>query len=273
MYDPDDYSGVVPRQLSPAISRFADLAKIRPLDPRTNPAFAEHIASARLIREQLPDLALVQTVFSPLSVLLQLAGLQLYPGADVPGSTAGFTHDDLLRSDPKLAHAALAAIAQTLADYVALLVAPVADGGAGLDGIFYAVTGTASSGYFDRRTFEAYSRSYDQQVLEAVGDGLVVLHTCRADSHPEWFTGYPIDALHWDQFLSRNPALDTDFGVTVVGGVNNELFAVGGDRTQVAAQLDSTLASAPERPFLLAPSCTIPTPADPDSLRLLRDAQ
>lgn len=273
VYDPDDYTGVVPRQLSPAISRFADLAKIRPLDPRTSPAFAEHIASARLIREQLPDLALVQTVFSPLSVLLQLAGLPSYPGAEVSGATGLLTRDDLLRSDPKLAHAALAAIAQTLADYVALLVAPVADGGAGLDGIFYAVTGTASGDFFDSRTFEEYSGAYDRKVVEAVGDRVVVLHTCRADSHPEWFSDYPIDALHWDQFQPGNPALDTDFGVTVVGGVNNELFAVGGDRTQVAAQLDATLAAAPTRPFLLAPSCTIPTPADPDSLRLLRDAR
>lgn len=272
VYDENDYTGVVPRLVSAAVTGVADLAKIRPLDPRTNPALAEHIASARLIREQLPDLALIQTVFSPLSVLLQLAGLPSYPGAEVSGATEQFTRDDLLRTDPELTHAALAAIAQTFADYVALLVAPVDAGGAGLDGIFYAVTGTASGDFFDRQTFEEYSGAYDRKVLEAVGDGLVVFHTCRADSHPEWFTEYRIDALHWDQFQPGNPALDTDFGVTVVGGVNNELFAVGGDRTQVAAQLAATLATALDRPFLLAPSCTIPTPADPDSLRRLRDA-
>ena len=272
VYDPDDYTGVVPRQVSAAIADVADLAKIRPLDPRTNPALAEHIASARLIRDQLPDRALIQTVFSPLSVLLQLAGLPSYPGGEVAGATTQFTRDDLLRTDPELTHTALAAIAQTFADYVALLVAPVDEGGAGLDGIFYAVTGTASGDFFDRQAFEEYSRPYDLQVLEAVGDGLVVFHTCRADSHPEWFTDYRIDALHWDQFQPGNPAIGTDFGVTVVGGVSNELLAVGGDRTEVAAQLEATLAAPLNRPFLLAPSCTIPTPADPDSLRRLRDA-
>ena len=273
VYDEDDYTGVVPRLVSAAITSVGDLAKIVPLDPRTNPALAEHIASARRIRAELGDLALIQTVFSPLSVLLQLAGLPSYPGGEFVGSTAQFTRDELLRTDPALAHAALAAIATTFADYVALLVAPVDAGGAGLDGIFYAVTGTASNGYFDKETFDAYSRPYDLQVLEAVGDGQVVLHTCRADSHPDWFTGYPVDALHWDQFLPGNPALDADLGVTVVGGVNNELFAVGADRTQVAAQLDATLAAPLSHPFLLAPSCTIPTPADPDSLRRLRDAR
>jgi uroporphyrinogen decarboxylase len=272
VYDQDDYSGVVPRLVSAAITKVEDLAKIVPLDPRTNPALAEHIASARLIREQLPNLALIQTIFSPLSVLLQLAGLPSYPGGEFAGSTATFTRDELLRSDPALTHAALDAITQTFADYLGLLVAPVEEGGAGLDGVFYAVTGTASSGYFDKQTFDEYSRPYDLQVLKAVGDGLVVFHTCRADSHPGWFTDYPIDALQWDQFQNGNPGLDTDFGVRVVGGVFNELFAVGGDRAQVTAQLERTLADAPDRPFLLAPSCTIPTPADPDSLRRLRDA-
>ena len=230
-----------------------DLAKIVPLDPRTNPALAEHIASARLIREQLGGLALVQTVFSPLSILLQLASLPSYPGGDFAGSTATLTREELLRSDPALAHAALSAITQTFSDYLALLMAPVEDGGAGLDGVFYAVTGTASSDYVDKETFDEYSRPYDLQVLAAVGDGAVVFHTCRADSHPGWFTDYPIDALQWDQFQNGNPALDTDFGVTVVGGVFNELFAVGGDRA-LTAQLETTLANAPERPFLLAPA-------------------
>lgn len=271
-YDPDDYAGVVPRLLSPAIATVADLARIRPLDPAENPVFAEHLLSARLIREQLPDRALVQTIFSPLSVLLQLAGLPLYPGDVVNGSTTPFTHDDLLRSDPDGVHAALAAISQTLADYVGLLLAPLHEGGAGLDGIFFAVTGTASAGHFGKELFDTYSRQYDGRVLDATGDGVVVFHTCRADSHPEWFADYPIDALHWDQFLPGNPPVTTDFGVTAVGGVSYDLFAVGGDRSEVSRQLDETLAHGPSRPFLLAPSCTIPTPADPESLRRLREA-
>lgn len=271
-YDPDDYHGVVPRLIAPAIRTVADLPKIRPLDPRANAVFAEHIASARLVREQLPDRAVLQTVFSPLSVLLQLAGLPLYPEDPVPGSTARFGLDDLLRSDPDGVRIALTAIAQTLADYVSALLAPVEAGGAGLDGIFYAVTGTASSGYLDRDAFHEFSRPYDQQVLAAVADGLVVLHTCRADSHPEWFADYRVDALHWDQFQPGNPALDANLGVPVVGGVNSQLFGVGADQTAVADQLDATLAAAPGRPFLLAPSCTIPTPADPAALQRLRQA-
>ncbi|CAL8977348.1 hypothetical protein PROP_02172 [Propionicimonas sp. T2.31MG-18] len=272
IYDPDDYVGVVPRLVSPAISTVADLASIRPLDPAANPVLSEHLLSSRLIREQLPDRTLLQTVFSPLSVLLQLAGLPLYLDDPVPGSAAQLTADELLRSDPEGAHAALASIAQTFADYVELLVAPLDEGGAGLDGIFYAVTGTASGNRVDKEAFLEFSRPYDQQVLAAAGGSQVVFHTCRAHSHPDWFTGYRVDALHWDQFQPGNPPLDTDFGLAVVGGVSSELFAVGGDQTEVARQLDATLATRVHRPFLLAPSCTIPTPAEPESLRRLRDA-
>ncbi|WOP19700.1 uroporphyrinogen decarboxylase family protein [Raineyella sp. LH-20] len=271
IYDPAHYVGVIPRLVAPAITGVADLATIRPLDPTTNPVLAEHLTSATLIREQLPDRALLQTVFSPLSVLLQLAGLPLYPGDVVPGATVEFSADELLTSDPAATHQALAAIAQTLSDYARHLTSPITAGGSGLDGIFYAVTGTANNGLIEERAFEEFSRPYDQQVLDAVGDSLVVLHTCGPDSHPERFTDLRIDALHWDQFQPGNPPLDTPVGVTVVGGANKDLFGVDADPTAVAAQLGATLAAAPDRPFLLAPSCTVPTPAAADALKRLRE--
>ena len=273
VFDPDDYSGMIPKQSSPAITAPADLATIRQLTIADTPALAEHVTSARLIREELPDRPLLQTVFSPLSVLLQTAGLPLYPGDVVCGADTSFTQDDLLRSDPDATHAALLAIAATLADYVTELLKPVADGGAGLDGIFYAVTGTASDGHVDADSFETLSRPYDQIVLDAAADVAVVFHTCKANSHPEWFVDYPIDALHWDQFLPGNPPVDEDLGIIPVGGVRSDLFAPGSDPQQVDDQLRRTLAARENKPFLLAPSCTIPTPADPELLRLLRNAR
>lgn len=272
VYDHDDYVDVIPRLVAPTISRIADLERIHRLNPITNPVLAEHLTSSRLIRQQLPDRALFQTVFSPLSVLFQLAGLPLYPGATVAGATTSLTHDELLNRNPQATRKALTAIAESFADYVKQLVAPIGDGGIGLDGIFFAVTGTASSGLVDKQTFDEFSRPYDRQVLEAVGDGLVFFHTCGPHSHPEWFADYDIDALHWDQFLPGNPPLDTDFGVTVVGGANKDLFGMNADHETLAAQIDATLTAAPQRPFLLAPSCTVPTPADPAALQRLRDA-
>jgi uroporphyrinogen decarboxylase len=272
VYDHDDYEGPVPRLLAPALQSTTDLATIGPIEPGASPVLTEHIDSARLIREQLPDRPLLQTVFSPLSVLLQLAGLPLYPGDAVYGSRTSLTHDYFPRRDPAGSHTALAAIADTLAAYVAELLKPQADGGAGLDGIFYAVTGTASADFFDPSAFNAFSRPYDRRVLDAVGSKTAVLHTCRANSHPNWFADYPVNALHWDQFLPANPPISTDFKLTPIGGVNYELFFPGSNLTEVRRQLNSTLAARSGQPFLLAPSCTIPTPADDAALNLLRAA-
>ena len=63
------------------------------------------------------------------------------------------------------------------------------------------------------------------------------------------------------------------FGIIPVGGVRSDLFAPGSDPQQVDDQLRRTLVARENKPFLLAPSCTIPTPADPELLRLLRNAR
>lgn len=274
VYDPADYAGVIPRLISPAIRGTGDLQSIRPLDPRTEHTLAEHLASARLIRQGLPDRPVLQTVFSPLSVLYQLAGLPLYPDDVVAGSHAALAHQDLLTDDPRAAHTALGAIAQTLARYIRLLLTPLTEGGAGLDGIFYAVTGTPNPQLTSPDAFDESSRPYDLQVLEAAGTSAVVLHTCGPRSHPEWFAHYPVDALHWDRFEAGNPPLDADLGnpsLTLVAGPHHELFATGSGAA-AASQLRDTLDSPVGRPFLLAPSCTVPTPADDAALRRLRAA-
>jgi len=271
-YDEEDYSGVVPKLLKPAISSVADLATITALDPANNAVFAEHITSAGLIREQLGDRPLVQTIFSPLSVLLQLAGLPLYPSQVIYGAPAGIDFVTLLTADPAATQAALAAIAKTLADYVRLLLAPVTEGGAALDGIFYAVTGTANEGFLSKAQFDEFSRPYDLTVLEAAADRLRVFHTCRAGSHVDWFADYPVSAVQWDQFLPGNPTISDEVGHPPIGGVSYSLFEPGSDPAEVSRQLAATVEARQGRPFLLAPSCTIPTPADDDLLALLRPA-
>ncbi|MDR1768687.1 MAG: hypothetical protein LBR32_09740 [Propionibacteriaceae bacterium] len=273
VYDPDTYDGVVPRLVRPAVASPDDLSGIRALDPLGNSVLAEQLAAARLVKQEFPDRAVLQTLFSPLSTVLQLAGLPLYPGGVTEGYQAPFAKEDLLTRHQTALNNALGNVADTFAEYVKALLAPVADGGAGLDGIFYAVTGTASDGFLDRADFDAFSRRYDRRVLDAARDGQVVFHTCRADSHPDWFTGLPVDAIQWDQFLPGNPPITADLGgATPVGGVNWELFAPGADLGEVARQAEATIRARTGRPFLLAPSCTIPTPASDEALRVLREA-
>lgn len=109
---------------------------------------------------------------------------------------------------PRPLAAALRSISLTLADYARWLVTPIEQGGAGVDGVFYAVTGTAASGYFTRDEYREFAEPYDRIVLERAGDNVKLFHTCQDHANPEWFLDYGIDALQWDHFLAGNPSLE-----------------------------------------------------------------
>lgn len=275
-YDKDDYAGfVLPKRVSSAIETPDDVKKIKEFAAADNEYFAEAIAAAALIRQGLEDRAVLQTVFSPLSVLLQIADLPLYPGDDY--ATGTLTVKELIFGQPEVAKLALANIAHTLASYARALVKPASEGGAGLDGVFYAVTGTVSEDYFDAARYQEFSEPYDRIVIDAVKranpDAVVLLHTCRAHSHPNWFDVPGVDALHWDQYLPGNPKADADLTAVPVAGANYELFAPGGDVDQLRRELKESIALREGRPFLLAPSCTVPTPASDEALQALADAR
>ncbi|KAE8128009.1 MULTISPECIES: uroporphyrinogen decarboxylase family protein [Bifidobacterium] len=273
-YDPNEYgpSDPIQKQLSAAITEPAEVSKIDRIALADSPVFMEHVKGAMLIRKHFEDRVVVMTMFSPLSILLQCAGMSLYKGDAIYGSTTDFGIKELIFDQPQAAKQALQSITDSCIEYVQALVAPYEEGGAGLDGIFFAVTGTASNGYFSKEQFDEFSRPYDMQVLAAVKDKVSVFHTCRMESHPEWFSDYPIDAIHWDQFMSGNPPIDEDLGIVPIGGVNFTQFAPSSDLDEVRTQLDRTMEEREGKPFLLAPSCTIPTPASDEALELLRTA-
>ncbi|WP_418969068.1 uroporphyrinogen decarboxylase family protein [Alloscardovia omnicolens] len=272
VYDPSDYAGyVIPRKVSDAVKHPADLDKIVKLDVTADNTFRESYEAARYIRENLQDRAVIQSVFSPLSILLQLGDLPLYPGDEY--ATPQTTREEVF-SDAQRVKKALLNIAQTLADYATALVTPVEKSGAGLDGIFYAVTGTVSHNFFTREEYEEFSKPYDDLIIKAVReanpDAVVLVHTCREDSHPDWFADVA-DIIHWDQFLPNNPQVNEEVGAVPVGGANFTKFATDErlDVEGVRTQLQETVAERQGKPFLLAPSCTVPTPASDEALKIL----
>lgn len=275
VYDHEDYDWLVPKTIRPAIQSASDISRIDVRDPETNQVLREQADAARLIRTSLSDRAILDTIFSPLSVLLQLADLPLYPeglGSD-KNEKDDLTRQELIFDQPDASKEALGRIARTLADFAALLVTPREQGGAGLDGIFFAETGLASHDYFNQEQFEEWVKPYDRVVIQAVRsanpDAVVLLHTCREEAHPERFMDLNPDLLHWDQFLPGNPEIDVDFQAVPVGGANFELFNPGNDTSQIRKELDRTIEARQGHPFLLAPSCTISTPADEGALRVL----
>lgn len=275
-YDHSEYDGyVIPRKLEDIVKTPADLAKIVELDPKQNEVLRQQYDSAAKIRAAFADRAVLQSIFNPLSVLLQLADVPLYPGDEY--ATPSLTRDELVFAHAEEAKKALANIANTLAAYVSALVTPVEQGGAGLDGIFFAVTGTVSEGYFTKEQYAEFGEPYDRIVLDAIKkanpDAEVLLHTCRAFSNPEWFEDYGVEIVQWDQYLDGNPQVDVPLKVVPVGGPSYTDFATNGDAEVVKADIEKVVELRKGKPFLLAPSCTVPTPASEESLKALAAAR
>lgn len=264
-YDFRDYRTVFPKQTAAAIREAADVWRIEPRRAAESAPLAEQLQAARLIRSGLADTPLTQTVFSPLTVLLFLAGQSAYVNDTVYGSERPVPLEALFGGQRAGVHRALHAIAVTLAEYVEEL------GRIGIDGIFYAVTGTAHPGLFDESAFNEFSRPYDHIVLEAASFGKRILHTCGAHSQPERFNDYPIEGISWDTYAAGNAGLDAPLRATKVGGIDHALFA-GGDLERIRAQAREALSLMRGQPFLLAPNCAVPVNATDAALYQLRNS-
>lgn len=129
-YDFADYRTVFPKQTRAVIRKPEDVWNIQAQQAAAAAPLAEQLEAVSLIRQGLPDTPLTQTIFSPLTVLLFLAGQSAYAGDTVYGSREPVTVESLLEEQRAGVHQALKAIALTLADYVQEL------GKRGLDGIF-----------------------------------------------------------------------------------------------------------------------------------------
>lgn len=258
-YDFADYQTVFPRQLTTAVPAAANLWDLEVKKANQTASLLEHLDAVRKIRQGLPDTPLIQTVFSPLTVLLFIVGRSAYVTKTVFGIEKPVTLDSLFKEHRAAAHHALHVIALTLADYVQELKQ------AGADGLFYAVTGTAHPGLFDEAMFDELSRPYDSIVLEAASYGKNILHTCGSHAQPEKFNDYRIDGISWDTQAEGNPGLDAELKATKVGGVDHGLFA-GNDVEQIEQQAKTALDKMKNQPFILSPNCAIPLSVTDEAL-------
>lgn len=266
-YDYGDYRGAQPRQLQGVVNRPDDIWTIDRTAAGGARSFADQVTVTRLVRRELPDTPVAQTVFSPLTVLLNLAGQPRHVGSEIPGSSSTATLARLIADQPVgLAHA-LGEITAVLNDYVAELAA------AGATAVYYALTSTAHDQIISAEGFAEYSTPYDLSVLDTARQhGLrVILHTCGPRSHPERFGSYRPDALSWDHLAPQNPDLDPAADVVPVGGVGREAVSRG-EAAAVRRQAAQVRLDFAGRPLLLAPTCGVGTRLDNPALQALREA-
>ena len=242
-----------PRLVRNAVERTEDWATVgrKGVD---EPAFQELLTGLRLVREALPEIPLLATIFTPLGAAARLA-------------TAERIQQDL-RERPDAIVPALEALAETFAA-LAQACCEIADG------IFLATTPAASRGYLSDAEYARYGTPFDLRVLAvARGAPMNVLHVCGDDA-PVIALGraYDVAAVSWNAFGRANPPVDaflaTVPGKAAIGGISD---AAWHDPAQAALDARTGRARTGGRRWVAAGNCTIPVDALPASIDAARDA-
>jgi len=211
-----------PRLIAATVRDAAGLGAIAPVDPRAG-VFDEHLHGLRLLLETVGNEAdVVQTIFSPLSVVAMLCG-------------SDATFRELAEADADAAHAALDAVARTLGGYAR------ACRDAGAAGIFFAPLFWASRDTCDDEFYAEFGRPYDLRVLAEVrGAPFNILHVCRNHNMLDALLDYPVAAFNWADRGEGNPGLADIRRLTtkaVMGGIDQaRLHLMSPDEVAVQAR-------------------------------------
>lgn len=268
-YDYTRYRSVVPMATRIMVQSPADLEAIQIVDPSLG-AFGEQLDALDQVRRGVDDGApIIQTVFSPLSVIGWLAGGPA--GYEVPGLPSSLP---LLRraieEAPEALERALEAVTITLEEYARLTRS------AGADGLFFAIVRLAREGYLSREEYARFGRPYDLRVLEAISDApLNVLHICGDHVYFDAVADYPVHAISWNSEAPGNPSFGDAAAMTkaaVMGGVAEDTTLLTGSPADVRHAVEAALAETGGRRTLVAAGCSVSPATSEANLLALRDA-
>ncbi|MCX5673037.1 MAG: hypothetical protein NTU94_17115 [Planctomycetota bacterium] len=254
---------IAPTLVQASVHQPDDFRHLDRLDPtgaagRRAPILADHLGAVGDLRKALgPDVPLLMTVFTPMSIAAELAG--------GPQALAA-----LIQENPRLVHVGLRTITDTFAGFAAGCIA------AGADGLFLATTHTATLANFTPEQYAEFGRPYDLEVLTAARAApLNLLHVCQRRSMLGELADYPAAMLNWDTTDPTNPTLGQmalgAAGKALVGGVDRKLFPDPAARETLLAQVAEARKAMGDRPFVLGSTCTIDPASAPEMVRAFRE--
>ena len=205
------------------------------------------------LSEMAEHVPLVQTVFSPLTSCLKMAGRETL-----------LTH---IREAPEAVHAALEIVAETTRRFTGEVVAR------GADGIFFA-TQTANRGYLTRDEYTEFARRYDLRVLEALKgrSWFNILHVHGEEIIFDRVLDYPVQALNYHD-REGGPALGEMRAKTnkcLIGGIGQNTTLVHGSPKEVNAQVKDAWEQVDRRGLILGPGCVANLSAPEENVLELR---
>lgn len=255
-YRPSGRPDQAPVLERPLVRGAADWDAVGAVDPGVAALADQTDALSRVVADLDGAVPVIQTVFSPLTVAGYLVG------EDRRRVLAE------LRDRPEVVGVALARMAGTLAAFAARSVE------AGAAGVFFAVSGYASSDLLSEAEYRDLILPRDQQVLDAVPSAawFNVLHLCGGNLLFALAGDLPSHAVSWSVHDAGNPSLAEGRDVArraAMGGVDRVAALVDGSPALVGRQIDRAIHQTSGRGLLLAPGCSVPPEAPQRNLAAL----
>jgi len=205
------------------------------------------------LSERAVDVPLVQTVFSPLTSCLKMAGRE--------------TLLEHIRERPDAVHAGLEVITETTRGFALKAVKR------GADGLFFA-TQTANEGYLTGKEYDEFVKPYDLALLAAVRDSswFNILHLHGQSVMFDHVLDYPVQALNYHD-REAGPSLSamrTRTNKCLIGGIAENTTLVEGAPGAVDAEVREAWEQVNRRGLILGPGCVANPDAPDGNVRQLR---
>jgi uroporphyrinogen decarboxylase len=243
VYKPAGHRLKGPVLVSPAVP---DLDSWRNVHLADRKALDDQVESIGIVvRELGPDVPVIQTVFSPITVAGYLVGK----------SPSRVVRE--LRKHPELVRPALELIADALVNFSRRSVE------AGSAGIFYAISGYAGRGVMPESVYRELVLPYDMSVLSRLPAEawFNAVHLCGSNLNFELAREMPAQVISWSIHNQGNPSLAEGSklsGRAVMGGLGQRASLLYGPPPEVVAEARQAVAETGGRGLLLAPGCSVP---------------
>jgi len=243
VYTPAGHRLKGPILVTAAVPDLESWRNVRLVNPKALDDQVESIGM--VVRDLGPDVPVIQTVFSPITVAGYLVGK----------SQSRVVRE--LRKHPDVVRPALDRIADVLVDFSRRSVE------AGAAGIFYAISGYAGRGVMPESVYRELVLPYDVNVLSRLPAEawFNAVHLCGSNLNFALAREMPAQVVSWSIHNQGNPSLAEGrklSGRAVMGGLGQRASLLYGPPPEVEAEARRALADTGGRGLLLAPGCSVP---------------
>jgi len=242
VYKPAGHALRAPVLVSAAVPDLESWSKVELVNRK---ALDDQVESIRIVARELgPDVPVIQTVFSPITVGGYLVGK----------SQSRIVRE--LRQHTDVVRLALNRIADALIDFSDASVA------AGAAGIFYAISGYAGRGVMPEAVYRELVLPLDRKVLTHLPPRawFNVVHLCGSNLNFELAHDMPAQVVSWSIHNQGNPSLAEGkeiSGRAVMGGLSQRATLVYGPPPRIEEEARRAVQDTGGRGLLLAPGCSV----------------